>query len=62
VEDVLQTKFQHLRLGNRLWRCVAKGRSTDEQDVAQQNVYTVFATYSESVLQEIKGGRIKVVR
>jgi len=46
VEDCIQTKYQHLRLGKRLWRYVAKGPKSDKADVHGEQIYKVFITSS----------------
>ena len=54
VEDAIQARFQHLPLGtHRLWRHVAMGRSSNKNDVVEQQVYKVFLTYSTSVVEKL---------
>jgi hypothetical protein len=48
VEDFIQSYFQHLPLGHRLWRCVAKGKSADKDDIHNNCIYKVFITLSET--------------
>ena len=55
MEDHLRTKFNHLPLGDRLWRAVAKGGYTDEQKYHQNNLFKKFLTYAPvRVLDELK--------
>lgn len=56
IEDFLQAKFQHLKLGTRLWRHVAKG----EKYVDYEELCCVFFTYSFDLPNLIETGRIKV--
>jgi hypothetical protein len=42
VEDYIQSHFQYLPLGHRLWCCTAKGKSADEDDIPNNCVYKVF--------------------
>jgi hypothetical protein len=47
VEDYIQSYFQHLPLGHRLWRCIAKGKSTDKDDIHNNCIYKVFIALSK---------------
>jgi hypothetical protein len=47
VEDYIQSHFQYLALGHRLWRCTAKGKSADKDDI---HVYKVFIALSETAM------------
>jgi hypothetical protein len=49
VEDAIQRQFQHLQLGHRLWRHVAKGKSADKRDIHNNCIYRVFITLFEKV-------------
>ena len=61
LEDCLQENFNDLVLGSRkLWRCVAKGKSSDKEDVEEKNVYKVFITYSTKVVEALKKGTMKI--
>ena len=64
VEDAIQTYFQdRLPLGtHKLWRAVAKGRHSDENDCLEnsKNVYKVFITYSRQVQEKLRLGELKI--
>ena len=55
VEDAIQNRFQHLEMGSqRLWCCVAKGKSSEKNDVNEPVVYKVFITYSTQVADKLR--------
>lgn len=56
VEDFLQAKFQHLPLGKRLWRHVAKGAKF----VDHQELCCVFFTYSFDLPKLLENGTVIV--
>jgi hypothetical protein len=56
VEDFLQAKFQHLPLGKRLWRHVAKGAKF----VDHQELCCLFFTYSFELPTLLKHGTVIV--
>ncbi len=59
VEDEIQTRFQSLPLGRkRLWRHVAMGRSSNQKDVTEPQVYKVFITYSTKVMNLLDSNEI----
>ena len=59
VEDALQKRYQHLKLGQRLWRCPDKGSKFDgPEDVGK--LHKVFITFSPHVKQMLANGEIKV--
>ncbi len=61
VEDAIQTKFDDLPLGRKLWRCVAKGKSSDKKDATEpKEVYKVFITYSTKVVDLLNKKQIKI--
>jgi hypothetical protein len=51
VEKALQQRYQHLKLGHRLWRCPDKGSKFDKE---------VFITFSPLNSQMLADGKIKV--
>jgi hypothetical protein len=54
VEDEIQTRYQRLALGRKkLWRCAAKGKSSEKSDVTETEVYKVFITFSMQVVEEL---------
>ena len=55
IEDRLQRKLNHLPLGHRLWRHVAKGGYSDIQKYEGDNLFKVFLTYAPvRVLEELQ--------
>ena len=55
MEERLQRKLNHLPIGIRLWRHVAKGGYSDQQKYHQENLFKVFLTYAPvRVLDELK--------
>lgn len=59
VEDALQKRYQHLKLGQRLWRCADKGAKFDTpEDVGK--LHKVFIASSPDVKQMLANGEIKV--
>jgi len=61
MEDKLQDYFLYLPLGTRrLWRCVAKGQSSDKDDVEEKEIYKVFITYSTQVAEKLEEGTLMI--
>ena len=58
VEKTLQLRYQHLPLGQRLWRCPDKGSKFDTE--VDDKVHKVFITYSPLISDMIADGLIKV--
>ena len=55
MEELLQRRLNHLPLGTRLWRYIAKGGYSDQQKYQQGNLFKVFLTYAPvSVLDKLK--------
>jgi hypothetical protein len=54
IEEDLQRHCQHLPLGVRLWRCVAKGAKSSDDDVTPR-VYQVFLTFAYDVVSDDSG-------
>ena len=55
LEDSLQRRFQHLPLGQRLWRFVAKGGYSEDQKYHDNNLFKVFLTFVPiDVLDKVK--------
>jgi hypothetical protein len=50
VEDYIQSHFQHLPLGHRLWRAIAKGKAADKNDIHNDCIYKVFIALSETLM------------
>ena len=61
IEDAIQTHFKSLPLGSRrLWRWIAKGKSSDKADVEEKEIYKVFITYSTQVVEELEARTLKI--
>ena len=59
VEGALQKRYQHLKLGQRLWRCADMGVKYDTpEDVGK--LHKVFVAFSPDVKQMLANGEIKV--
>ena len=58
VEKALQQRYQHLKLGHRLWRCPDKGSKFDKE--VDGKVHKVFITFSPLISQMLADGKIKV--
>ena len=58
VEKALQLRYQHLQLGQRLWRCPDKGSKFDQE--VDDKVHKVFITHSTLISDMIADGLIKV--
>ena len=58
VEKALQLRYQHLDLGQRLWRCPDKGSKFDQE--VDNKVHKVFITHSPHISDMIADGLIKV--
>jgi hypothetical protein len=58
VEKALQQRYQHLKLGHRLWRCPDKGSKFDKE--VDGKVHKVFITFSPLNSQMLADGKIKV--
>ena len=58
VEDALQSLWQHLPLGIRLWRWVAVGPN----DSDKLEIYKVFLTYSTKLASWLDSGEIVVIK
>jgi hypothetical protein len=57
VEDALQKRFQHLPLGNRLWRFPDRGA---KYEVPDRKVHSVGIAYSRNIIPLIEKGWIEV--
>ena len=60
VEKALQLRYQHLQLGQRLWRCPDKGSKFDQE--VDDKVHKVFITHSTLISDMIADGLIKVTQ
>ena len=58
VEKALQERYQHLPLGQRLWRCADMGKKYDKE--IDGKLHKVFLTFSPNVGQMLVESKIKV--
>ena len=59
VEDELQSRYQEVNLGRKLWRHVAMGQNSDK--LGKEMIVKVFVTYSTTVMAHY-GDNVMVVK
>jgi len=60
VEDELQSQLNHLPLGRKLWREIAKGQKHAGRLPKDDVAYKVFCTFSFSITDAIKAGTCRL--